>query len=96
MQPITATVTAGRVEVQVPSEWPEGTVVVIHPLSQVDSSVEDEAMTPEEIARILAAMDKVEAFDLPSEVAADLEDWERKVKEYSIANMDRGIEDVFR
>ena len=96
MNAIKATVKAGRVDVPVPSEWPDGTEVEIHPLGQAGPAEDDAPMTPEEIARILAAMEKVEPFDLTPQEKADLEAWERKVKEYTIANMDKGIEDVFR
>ena len=41
-------------------------------------------MTPEEIARVLAAMEKVEPFDIPHEVAHDLDAWERKVVQHGI------------
>jgi hypothetical protein len=92
---IRATVKAGRVEVQVPTEWVDGTEVEIHALGQPESAEDKERMSPQEIALTLAAMEKVEAFDLTAEEAADLEAWERKIKEYSIANMDKGLEDVF-
>lgn len=94
MDLILATVKAGRVDVQVPPEWPDGTEVEIHPhTGQVD---EDGPMGPEEIARVLAAMEKVEPFELCAQEKADLDAWERKVNEYTIANLDKGIEDVFR
>lgn len=96
MNAIKATVEFGRIDVQVPSEWPDGTEVEIHPQGQAYPDDDERPMTPEEIARTLAAMDKVEPFDLSAEEAADLDTWERQVKDYTIANMDKGIEDVFR
>ncbi len=53
-------------------------------------------MSPEEIARTLAAMDKVEPFDLTAQEQADLDAWERRVQGYTIANMEKGLEEVFR
>jgi hypothetical protein len=96
MNAIKGTVKAGRVEVQVPPEWPEGTEVEIHPLANLEPGGDEGPMTPEEIDRTLAAMEKVEPFDMSAEEATDLDTWERKVKDYTIANMDKGIEDVFR
>jgi hypothetical protein len=93
---IKATVKAGRVEVQVPTEWVDGTEVEIHALGQPESPEDQERISPEEIASTLAAMEKVEPFDMAAAEAADLEAWERKVKEYTIANMDKGLEDVFQ
>ncbi len=96
MDAIKATVRAGRVDVPVPSEWPDGTEVEIHPLAQAVPQQGEGPVTPEEIARTLAAMEKLEPLDLTPQEAADLDAWERKVEEYTIANMDQGIEDVFR
>ena len=93
MNAIKAIVKAGRVEVHVPPEWPDGTEVEIHPLVQLAQSEDEGPMTPQEIAQTLAAMDKVEPFDLTANKAADLEAWERKVEQYSITNMNKGIED---
>jgi len=50
------------VELDVPADWPDGTEVEIHPLPQ--SEADDDAMSPEEIAKTLAAMAQVEPFDL--------------------------------
>ena len=49
-------------------------------------------MTPEEIARVLAAMQKVEPLDIPQDVADDLDAWERKVVQYGIDKMDKDEE----
>jgi hypothetical protein len=67
MNAIKATVKDGRLEVPVPPDWPDGTEVEIHPMGQAGPSDEEGPMTPEEIARTLAAMDKVEPFDLTDE-----------------------------
>jgi hypothetical protein len=89
----------GRVEVAEPINLPDGSEVTItgsangQPRGLADS---DRPMTPHEIAETLATMDKVEPFEMSDEDRAAAEAWERKVNDYSIANLDRGIEDVFR
>jgi hypothetical protein len=87
----------GRVEVAEPIDLPDGSEVTISGNGSVASISEtDRPMTPREIAETLAAMDKVEPFEMTDEERASADDWERKVNEYTIANMDKGIEDVFR
>jgi hypothetical protein len=63
MTTIKATVKARRLELDVPADWPDGIEVEIHPLGQgIDGNVE--GMSPEEIAKTLAAMDQLESFDM--------------------------------
>jgi len=62
MTGIKATVTGRRLELDVPADWPDGTEVEIHPLVKVAAG--DDAMLPEEIATLLAAMDQMEPLDL--------------------------------
>jgi hypothetical protein len=54
------------------------------------------AMSPEEIARVLAAMKKIEPFNWTDEERAEADAWEKKINDYGIANMDKGLEDFFR
>jgi hypothetical protein len=82
MTTIKATVKGRRLELDVPDDWPDGTQVVIHPLGP--ASPDDALMTPDEIARTLAAMDKVEPLILTDEERAaweaerrDRKDWEK-------------------
>jgi len=82
----------GRVETDEPIDLPEGTEVVV--TSGPDS--DDGPMSAEEIARVRAAMQKFLPLDIPDDVAADLDAWERKVNQYSIDNVEKGLEDVFR
>jgi hypothetical protein len=51
-------------------------------------------MTGSEIAETLAAMDKIEIFDMTDEERAAADAGEKKVNDYTIANLNRGIEDV--
>ena len=63
-----------RIDVPAPEEFPDGTQIVL----RVDKQVPDEdgPMSPEEIARIHAAMQKLLPLDIPDDVAADLDAWE--------------------
>ena len=83
MTTIKAIVTGGRLELSVPASWPDGTEVEIHPIGS-ESSVENGVMSPEEIATTLAAMDRVEPFEMTDaeQAAIDAErrarkDWEK-------------------
>src|ERR1051325_5085422 len=61
MTTIKATVKDRRLELDVPADWPDGIEVEIHPVSEGSDAG---SMSPEEIAKTLAAMDRVEPFDL--------------------------------
>lgn len=89
----------GRVEVDEPINLPDGTEVTItgHANGKFAGIPDnDRPMTPDEITQTLAAMARVEPFDMSDEERAQANAWEKKVNDYTIANMDRGIEDVFR
>jgi hypothetical protein len=60
---IRATVKGGRLELDVPADWPDGIEVEAYPL---DPGIQDDAetMSAEEIARTLAAMDRVEPLEI--------------------------------
>lgn len=53
-------------------------------------------MSPAEIARVLAAMGQMQRLEIPDDVTADLDAWERKLNRHGIDHADKGIEDVFR
>ena len=53
-------------------------------------------MSPEEIARVLAAMGRLQPLEIPDDVAADLDAWERKLNQHGIDHADEGVEDAFR
>jgi hypothetical protein len=89
----------GRVEVVEPINLPDGTEVTItgHANGKfIGLPDNNRSMTPEEIAQSLAAMDRVEPFDMTDEERAKADAWEKSLNEYTIANLDKGIEDVFR
>ena len=62
MTTIKATIRARRLEVDVPADWPDGTEVEIHPLAQPNDAAD--TLSPEEIAKTLAAMDQIVPFDM--------------------------------
>jgi hypothetical protein len=78
----------GRLEVEVPAEWPDGTEVQIQPV--------DEEMSPEEIARTLAAMDQVEPFEMTPEEEANWEADRRARKEADKATFFERAEELRR
>ena len=69
---IKATVKGGRLELDVPADWPDGIEVEVYPL---ESGIEDDAetMSAEEIAQTLAAMDQVEPLEI---TATERATWE--------------------
>jgi hypothetical protein len=71
MTTLRATVRDGRLELNVPADWPDGIEVEIHPLSP---GTRAGAMSPEEISATLAAMDRVEPFEM---IAAEQAAWDR-------------------
>lgn len=82
MTTIKTTVKDRRLEVDAPADWPDGTEVEIHPLSKIKNGDAD-LMSPEEIARTLAAMDLVEPFEMSEaeEAAWEAERLARKQRE---------------
>lgn len=68
MTTIKAIVKDRRLQLEVPADWPDGIEVEIHPLQEGHG----EGMSPEEIARTLAAMDQVEPGEMTE---AELAEW---------------------
>jgi hypothetical protein len=93
MKTIKATIRNRRIDVPAPNEMPDGTEVTV----TIESSASNEAgpMSPEEIARVLAAMQQLQPLEIPDDVADDLDAWERKVNQYGIDRGERGLEEVF-
>jgi hypothetical protein len=72
MTTIKATIRNGRIEVDEPLDLPDGTVLQI-PLPDHAEKTEDGAMSPKEIERILAAMDRMQPLQMTD---AELAAWE--------------------
>jgi hypothetical protein len=71
----------GQVVLDRPAELPDDTDVIVTPGSSAPA--DDDPMTPDEIARVLAAMDKVQPFDLtdPERAAWEAERAAAKARE---------------
>jgi hypothetical protein len=70
MTTIQAVVRNGRIEVDEPVDLPDGTVLQIHLL---DGATDDQPMSPEEIERVLASMDRMEPLQMTDD---ELAAWE--------------------
>jgi hypothetical protein len=89
----------GQVTIEQPINLPDGSEVTIVGLANgrfLGEEDTDRPPTPEELTAALAAMDKVEPFDMTDQARAEADAWDHKVNDYTIANMDRAIEDLFR
>ena len=93
MSNIKTTIRNRRIDVPAPSDIPDGAEVIV----TIDASeiLPGEPMPPEEIARILAAMQKLEPLEIPEEIAADLDAWERKMNQPGIDRTDSSVENAF-
>jgi hypothetical protein len=98
MNSIKATVKGGRLETEVPADWPDGTEVLVQPILAEENNgdrEEDWLNTPEAIADWLKWYDSLEPLSLTPEEEADAEAWMKKVNEYSIAKMNKLGEEPF-
>lgn len=87
----------GRIIPEGPVDWPEGCRLRIEP-DPVPPATDAEpaegwSNTPEAIADWLAWYDSLEPLAFIPGEEADLRDWRRRVKEYTIAHMNEGIGD---
>lgn len=81
----------GRVELDEPTNLPEGTEVVVAPQT---NTRKDHLMTPDEIERVLKAMEQLLPLDIPNDVESDLDNWEHKLNQHGIDRADSGSEDM--
>jgi hypothetical protein len=88
---IRGTVSGGRLEVDVPDDWPDGTEVEIQPVAH-----DDDVMSPEEIARTLAAMDQIEPFEMTEAEEAAWEAERKARKEAEKATFFQRAEELRR
>jgi hypothetical protein len=93
---IKAIVQGGRLDLKVPPDWPDGTEVEIHPLTTRGLVGDDGPMTPDEIARVLAAMDKIEPFALTGAEEAALKADRQGRREWEKAHFDEHAEKLQR
>ncbi len=98
MQAIKGKYENGQIVLNEPADWPEGTEVVVEPVPQEETigiREEDWPDTPEAIAEWLRWYDSLEPLEFTPEEEADLAAWRQKVKDYTIANMGKGIGEMF-
>jgi len=93
---VRATWRNGQIVPDGPVDWPEGSrLVVERELAETGATVgcdEDWSDAPDSVVEWLAWYDSLEPLEITPEEEADLAEWRRKVKEYCIANMHKGIE----
>ncbi len=91
MTTIKASVRNRRIDVPAPSDIPDGTEIMLT-IAESDGC---NAMSSEEIARVLTAMNNLELWEFPECVADDLDEWERKISQHGIEHRDADMENVF-
>jgi hypothetical protein len=99
MNAIKATVKGGRLELEVPPEWPDGTEVIVQPLVREDRlgvREEDWPDTPEAIAEWLAWYDALEPLIFTEEERAAWETARREQKEFEKATFAERAEKLRR
>ena len=82
-----------RIEVPVPDDLPDGTKVIL--TIGADVADDDGPVSPEEIVRVLTAMEQMRPLDIPDDVAADLSAWEMKLNQHGMEHDDDGVTDAF-
>jgi hypothetical protein len=95
MKAIKATVKGGRLEVQVPPDWPDGTEVLLQPVSRengVGIREEDWPDTPEAIAEWLKWYDSLEPLIFTPEERVALEADRKQRKEFEKATFEQRAE----
>jgi hypothetical protein len=91
MNAIKATVRDGRLEVQVPPDWPDGTEVILQPVSPehgVGIREEDWPDTPEAVAEWLRWYDSLEPLIFTDAERAALESDRKARREWEKAHFD--------
>jgi hypothetical protein len=73
MSAIRGIIRRGQVVMTEPANLPDETEVEIVPVGLTASKDDEGAMTPDEIARTLAAMDEIEPFEMTDEEKAAIE-----------------------
>ena len=83
----------GQVILDSPADWPEGCRVIVEPIPDpVETLGITEAewpKTPGAIAEWLEWFDSIEPIEITPREEAEWHEWRQKVKEYTIANMNK-------
>jgi hypothetical protein len=83
-----------RIEVPAPEDLADGTEVVL--TIGTDVLHDDGPMSAAEITRVLEAMARLQPLEIPDDVAADLDAWEKKLNQRGIDHADEGGEGTYR
>ena len=75
----------GQVILPQPMDLPDGTEVKIVPVDQAQGADDDGPVTPEEIARTLAAMDRMQPFEMTDQERTMIEADRQERKEWEKA-----------
>src|SRR5262245_4945734 len=95
---IGATWKNGQILPDEPVDWPEGCRLTVEPLKNAETIGLPEGSwsnSPAAIASWLAWYDALEPSEFTREEEADIAAWRQKLKEYSIANMGKGVDGLF-
>ncbi len=95
MTVLRAVVKDGKIELEAPGDWPEGTEVRIEPIpasGSVGIRDEDWPDTPEGIARHVALMDRIEPLEMTAEEEASWEAARKGRKDLEKARSDERAE----
>jgi hypothetical protein len=99
MTTLTTIVRGGRIKLDEPSDLPDGSAVevTLRPAPSTIADTFDRGPVPaDEIARVLAAMRMLPTWDIPDDVAAELDAWEAQINRHGIEHRDVGMENLFR
>jgi hypothetical protein len=91
MNAIAGTYQQGRIVLQSPVDWPEGSrveVMLVEPgIGKIGMTEEEWPSDPQGISELLARMDQCEPLEMTAEEEADWAAWRQKVKEYTLTKM---------
>jgi hypothetical protein len=99
MKAITATWKEGQILPDAAGDWPEGCRLRVEPLEpqeRIGIREEDWSNTPERIADWLEWYDSLEPLEFTPDEEADIAAWRQRVREYTIVNMDKSVENLFK
>ncbi len=99
MTTIKATVKGGRLELDVPADWPDGTEVILQPVVSRDRpgiAEEDWEDTPEAIAEWLQWYNSLEPLIFTDEERADWERARKEQKDFEMATFNERAEKLRR
>ena len=96
---VPGTVHEGRIVLETPIDWPEGAKVAVALVeaesNRIGISEEEWSDSPEAIAEWIRWYDSLKPLQITPEEEAEIAAWRQKIKEYTIANMNKDIDRIF-